>query len=125
MPCQVFFFDPWENDFLDKNQEEQFFLRLCWDFCVIFKHFLAGFPCKERRQDITNSSSAIYFVNIYLNVRFYDYFFSGNGSCFGQRLEGGGKHQTTVFKRLILKFNYLEEISTDTGKKSSKEEMEC
>ena len=37
----------------------------------------------------------------------------------------GGKHQTTVFKRLILKFNYLEEISTDTSKKSSKEEMEC
>ena len=64
MPCQVFFFDPWENDFLDKNQEKQFFLCLCWDFCVIFKHFLAGFPCKERRQDITNSSSAIYFVYI-------------------------------------------------------------
>ena len=67
----------------------------------------------------------LYTLYIYLNVRFYDYFFSGNGSCFGLRLEGGGKHQTTVFKRLILKFNYLEEISTDTGKKSSKEEMEC
>ena len=74
--CHVkFFFDPWENDFLDKNQEEQFFLRLCWDFCVIFKHFLAGFPCKERRQDITNSIVVLYTLYIYLNVRFYDYFF--------------------------------------------------
>ena len=120
-----FFFDPWENDFLDKNQEEQFFLRLCWDFCVIFKHFLAGFPCKERRQDITNISSAIYFVYISKCEVLWLFFLVEMVAVLGRDWREGGKHQTTVFKRLILKFNYLEEISTDTGKKSSKEEMEC
>ena len=43
MPCQVFLFVSWENDFLDKNL---FFCMSAWldgwgcmDFCVIFKHF--------------------------------------------------------------------------------------
>ena len=68
----------------------------------------------------------LYTLYIYLNVRFYDYFFLVEMvAVLGRDWREGGKHPTTVFKRLILKFNYLEEISTDTGKKSSKEEMEC
>ena len=35
------------------------------------------------------------------------------------------RRKQQFLKDFILKFNYLEEISTDTGKKSSKEEMEC
>ena len=59
MPCQVFFFDPWENDFLDKNQE-QFFLRLLGFLCH-FQTFSRRLPLQRKEtRHYKQYSSAIY-----------------------------------------------------------------